>query len=415
MLDLMKLARQMQGISHHLTQEATATRHRLELAQRLVQQANDRQSELVANQQMWRDRLGFTAAEPVEPLETRIDLTAAQALHTVLATDGSQIAPSHHEIAYCYLINIGRVVLHYGQNRHPLLDSLPEVFYRPEDLYVSRQWGIRTEEWMGYRRTVSEVVALAELGEELRMEGKRQKAGSRQRTPGERRKDVGDESVPTLAMVDGSLIHWFLEPLPGDARDRILPPILAAWDRLRHAQIPLVGYLSAARSGEALNFLRLQTCPYVAPDCATHCPGQTEQAPCQVFAPLRDTALWALLLEPGQRGCLWRSSAKILEQYADQTIYFCYVHVGSEIARVEFPAWVAEDEQLLNTALSLTLTQVQKGYGYPVALAEAHNHAVVRGGDRARFFALLEREMIRSGLKNIGTSYKEARKRGSIA
>jgi hypothetical protein len=50
-----------------------------------------------------------------------------------------------------------------------------------------------------------------------------------------------------------------------------------------------------------------------------------------------------------------------------------------------------------------------------VALAEAHNQAVVRGGDRTRFFALLEREMIRAGLQNIGTSYKEARKRGSIA
>jgi hypothetical protein len=79
------------------------------------------------------------------------------------------------------------------------------------------------------------------------------------------------------------------------------------------------------------------------------------------------------------------------------------------------PAWVAEDGDLFNMALSLTLAQVQKGFGYPVALAEAHNQAVVRGGDRTRFFALLEREMIRAGLQNIGTSYKEARKRGSIA
>jgi hypothetical protein len=216
-------------------------------------------------------------------------------------------------------------------------------------------------------------------------------------------------------MVDGSLIHWFLESLPPEAREQILPQILAAWEQLRSAKIPLVGYLSAARSGEAMNFLRLQRCPYLAPDCQTHCFGQTDQAPCQVFSPLRDTALWGLLLEPGQRGALWRSSAKILETYGDHRIYFCYVHMGSEVARIEFPAWVAEDEILLNTALSLTLTQVQKGYGYPVALAEAHNQAVVRGGDRARFFALLEQQMIRAGLKNIGTSYKEARKRGSIA
>jgi hypothetical protein len=176
-----------------------------------------------------------------------------------------------------------------------------------------------------------------------------------------------------------------------------------------------VGYLSAARSGEALNFLRLHACPHPQPDCLTHCPGKTEDAPCQVFAPLRDTALWNLLLQPGERSPLWRSSSRILELYGPHHVYFCYVNVGAEIARIDLPQWVAEDEALLNSALSLTLTQVQKGYGYPVALAEAHNQAVVRGGDRARFFALLEREMIRAGLKNIGTSYKEARKRGSIA
>lgn len=397
MLDLIKLARQMQGIGQHLTQEAIATRQRLELAQRILAQATDRQSELLMQQQMWRDRLGFTAAEPIEPLDTQIDLIAAPATHTVLATDGSQISPSHHEIAYCYLINVGRVVLHYGQNRHPLLDSLPEVFYRADDLYVSRQWGIRTEEWMGYRRTIAETTVLAELGAQIQSER------------------ASSSTIPTIAMVDGSLIHWFLEPLPFDARDRILPPILAAWEKLRSLRIPLVGYLSAARSGEAMNFLRLQSCPYLAPDCQTHCFGQTDQAPCQVFSPLRDTALWGLVLEPGQRGALWRSSAKILDCYGEQRIYFCYVHMGSEIARVEFPAWVAEDEDLLQTALSLTLTQVQKGYGYPVSLAEAHNQAVVRGGDRARFFALLEQQMIRAGLQNIGTSYKEARKRGSIA
>lgn len=423
MLDLMKLARQMQGIGQHLTEEAVATRQRLDLAQRILTQAAERQADLVTVQQIWRERLGFTAAEPVEPLDTQVELSAAPAVHTVLATDGSQIAPSHHEIAYCYLINVGRVVLHYGQNRHPLLDSVPEVFYRPEDLYASRQWGIRTEEWMGYRRTVSEAVVLAELAGEVKGEGvEGNRDDGKKRRPSELKisstetlREQNSELPPSLAMVDGSLIHWFLEPLPVDAREQILPPILAAWERLRAARIPLVGYLSAARSGESMNFLRLQSCPYLAPDCQTHCFGQTEQAPCQVFSPLRDTALWGLVLEPGQRGAIWRSSAKILEGYGNHHVYFCYVHMGAEIARIEFPAWVAEDAELLNRALSLTLTQVQKGYGYPVALAEAHNQAVVRGGDRARFFALLEQQMIRAGLRNIGTSYKEARKRGSIA
>jgi len=410
MLDLTKLAQQMQGISQQLTVEAAATRQRLELAQKLLGQAFRDQSELTVQQQTWRDRLGFTAAVPVEPLNMRRSLPVAPAVHTVIATDGSQIAPSHHEIAYCYLINVGRIVLHYGQNRLPLLDSLPEVFYRPEDLYISRQWGIRTEDWMSFRRTVSEATVLAELGERIKDEGSRMKDDSRSSV-----NPLSFIPYPSTALVDGSLIHWFLEPLPGEARDRILNPILDAWERLRANRIPLVGYLSASRSGEAINFLRLQSCPYDAPDCATHCPGQTDRAPCQVLDPLKDAALWAMQLEPGQRSPLWRSSARILDLYGDHRIYFCYIHVGTEIARIEFPAWVAEDSELLDSALSLTLMQVQKGYGYPVALAEAHNQAVVRGGDRARFFALLEQQMIRAGLRNVGTSYKEARKRGSIA
>jgi hypothetical protein len=104
-----------------------------------------------------------------------------------------------------------------------------------------------------------------------------------------------------------------------------------------------------------------------------------------------------------------------LELYGGQTIYFCYVHIGWEIVRIEFPAWVAEQPTLLDSALSLVLAQVTKGFGYPVALAEAHNQAVVRGGDRTRFFSLLEQQLIQVGLKNVGVSYKEARKRGSIA
>lgn len=391
MLDLTKLARQMQGLSQHLTLEAAASRQRLELAQQHLKKAFEFQQELVKRQEQWRDRIIFANATPIEPLSTSIDIPVPPKIHTVISTDGSQISPNHHEIAYCYLINIGRVVLHYGQNRHPLLDSLPEVFYRPEDLYVSRQWGIRTDEWMGFCRTASEITVLAELACSAKGE------------------------VPILAMVDGSLIYWFLEQLPMDARDRILPPILEAWKQMRDAQIPLMGYLSASRNIDAMNFLRLSACPHPVPDCITYCPNQLEAVPCKKFDPLRDTVLWATQLKPGQRGPLWRSNARILELYDNQTIYFCYVHVGTEIARIEVPAWVVENQSMFDQALGLMLAQVQKGYGYPVAIAEAHNQAVVRGGDKARFFALLERQMIKAGIKNVGTSYKEARKRGSIA
>jgi hypothetical protein len=81
---------------------------------------------------------------------------------------------------------------------------------------------------------------------------------------------------------------------------------------------------------------------------------------------------------------------------------------------VEFPVWLAEDSELLDQSLAIVLSQIEKGFGYPVALAEAHNQAVVRGGDRRRFFALLEQQLVRTGLRSIGTSYKEARKRNTV-
>ena len=179
----------------------------------------------------------------MEPLKTRINLTSPPYSHSVFATDGSQIAPSHHEIAYYYLINVGRVMLHYGQNLHPLLDSKPEVYYHPEDIYISKQWGIRTEEWMGYRRSVLEAEILANMA-------------CRWVPP------PGAHQEPNLAMVDGSLIYWFLDGLPKEARDHILPPILTAWGhltawgQLQKLRIPMMGYLSASRSVESINFLR---------------------------------------------------------------------------------------------------------------------------------------------------------------
>jgi hypothetical protein len=65
-----------------------------------------------------------------------------------------------------------------------------------------------------------------------------------------------------------------------------------------------------------------------------------------------------------------------LDLYGSHSIYFCYVNVGLEVARIDCPTWVAEDSQMFESALGMMLAQVYKGYGYPVALAEAHMSGV---------------------------------------
>jgi len=56
---------------------------------------------------------------------------------------------------------------------------------------------------------------------------------------------------------------------------------------------------------------------------------------------------------------------------------------------VEVPSWVAESKELLDLAHALVFDQVRRGGGYPVALAEAHEQAVVSAQDREAFWSLV--------------------------
>jgi hypothetical protein len=60
------------------------------------------------------------------------------------------------------------------------------------------------------------------------------------------------------------------------------------------------------------------------------------------------------------------------------------------VARVEIPLWVAEDEKLVELVHATVLDQCQRGLGYPAALSEAHEQAVVTGADREQFWRLVE-------------------------
>ncbi|MDX9804055.1 MAG: DNA double-strand break repair nuclease NurA, partial [Dehalococcoidales bacterium] len=77
-------------------------------------------------------------------------------------------------------------------------------------------------------------------------------------------------------------------------------------------------------------------------------------------------------------------------RYGSNRVHFYYIKAGQEIARVEIPQWVAKDAQLLDLSHSLVASQCEKGQGYPVALAEAHEQAVVTGADRENFYHLVD-------------------------
>ncbi len=101
MLDLSKLAHKMPYIGEEMQKDAMASGQRLKLAQSLCGAIEVEKDKFIQVQEEWSDRVIFNAATPIEPISTCIDIKPVLKSHSVFSADGSQIAPSHHAIAYC--------------------------------------------------------------------------------------------------------------------------------------------------------------------------------------------------------------------------------------------------------------------------------------------------------------------------
>ena len=100
------------------------------------------------------------------------------------------------------------------------------------------------------------------------------------------------------------------------------------------------------------------------------------------------------ILKEKERSPLFESTSNILSQYGEHKVLFFYIHTGQEIGRVEIPLWMGEEKKLLDLTHSVVYDQVKKGGGYPVALSEAHEKAVIRGPDRELFYKMISDSLI---------------------
>ena len=142
------------------------------------------------------------------------------------------------------------------------------------------------------------------------------------------------------------------------------------------------------------------------------CHATYDTFPCRQVDALVDTHIVSRFVPPGHRTTLFASSSTIVAEYpAHLQPLFCYINVGKEIVRLELPAWVAENLEMLDRVCCVALDQSLKGGGYPVCLAEAHEQAVVKGGDREFFYQLLARIGLQTN-KRLTMSQKSIKKRG---
>ncbi|MSQ22473.1 MAG: DNA double-strand break repair nuclease NurA [Dehalococcoidia bacterium] len=300
--------------------------------------------------------------------------------YRALATDGSHIDVDRHMPVPCALINISKVMLQYGSAPGVRLGSQPRLYATAEELSVGTQADQESQPLtgalMGLRRTVEEVTALAELAEEHA------------------------DTLLTLGLIDGSLILWSPEfhSYPEHVRRSLLDDgFLPALDRLKavaeRKRLTVAAYISMPRSTTVVNMLPLQE----------HTQGD--------YRWMVDRDVFERTLAVGERsGTFPSTSAYVREHYREHATHFYYLKTEQEMARVEVPAWVAEDEALLALTHSLLLDQCRKGLGYPVAIMEAHEQAVIGGHERELFRQMVEEALARQGL-DVYTSEKARSKR----
>ncbi len=373
-LDRSKVMRELQHISVKLFKDISAefdTARNIWLS--IAKNESFRSAVAVANFQvplpLWQGEL-----DQVIPIElNRVKRK------TIVAVDGSQIYPDRHQGSSCFLINIGSVVISYGiEGRRVMFSSEPQIFVGDEESYVHGS----LVDFVNCKREEREFADGLAIMSGL-------KASC---IPGEY----------LLLLLDGSLIFWHLEAKDPVLRMTFLSCYCASLETLYKSGLACVGYISMAKNKDLVNLLRFAVHSGIFKDTSTN----------ESLDHLLDVHVSNFFLEPYMRTVVFKHQSKFCDLYPSSVRpYFFYLHVGSEIARIEIPAWIALNEDYVNDISSIILDNCIKGRGYPVALAEAHEQAVVKGPDREFFYHLIQKVGF-DHHRNVLISQKNVKKRG---
>ena len=394
MLDLNKIAPQIDSMVAQLKTGAKERQEHLQNALSALCKHNDDFENL--KRKIAASKTTWLVAGLVEGLSQHYAAPPLPPEFTVMATDGSNIDVDRHRSTRCFLINIGSVSLHYGTSPGATLESFPRLYSGAEDLVITPD-GTKDREQpiestlLGIKRGVDECQRLAELAA------------------------TQPSDSTTLALIDGSLILWPLEPYADFVKKTLLDEgYLHYLDEMRKLnqdrKLAIASYISFSRSNDVVNALRVALCPREVVDTDRHCSDCTSRE-CDKVAGIRDRELFINILSPGERSALFFNQSSIVEKhYGVHQVYFFYFRIDEEIARVEVPRWVATDKDLLNLTHTLILDQCRRGQGYPVALSEAHEQAVVTGADREYFWHLVETSLVNEKLPSLSSAKSRSKR-----
>jgi hypothetical protein len=312
---------------------------------------------------------------------------------TVTATDGSQIYPDRHVEPTYFLLNVSRIAFQYGTTEEPVLGSVPDLRFREDlDAHFDQVLASMTTEVVSALRDEMELEHLLGVARENNVDGR-----------------------PLVALADGTLIRWMIR---GMRNERVEEELIARYtsylEGFRESALPLASYVSMPGTTDVVNLLRFHLGELEVED-----EWLGEETP--TLRGFLDRTLFEDVLEEGERSALFGSASHIIrESYPEgQAICYFYLKVPTgprttEIARVEMPEWVLALDGAVERVHATVLDECRKGDGYPIALAEAHERAVIRADERDAFFRLIERRLRRAGLPTTGSRKRLSKQRPRV-
>ena len=285
---------------------------------------------------------------------------------TIIAADGSQINPDRHMgIEYC-LVNVGAIQMN-------LQEAIPPETFIQSQLFYGDEVFTMQEKVVALIRDMREREVLAELAREV--------------------------SGPVVTMTDGPIELWGKEVAMAaeeeEEEKNYFERHMKALHELYTLKAVTAGYVDKPRSDLLVRLLE------IAPEDKN----LDKAGKDRWLRGIRDVELLEPWLGPGERSAIFGLQSRSSKRYQNQfSLHFFYINVSmaerkKTIARIEIPAWVAQNKVMVDAlhAVLVQQCQVVPSKTYPYLLMRADETAVVTRDEKEQVDNLIAQELYRYG------------------
>ena len=309
-----------------------------------------------------------------EPLDAHYAAPVLATDATLIAADGSQINPDRHAAVQFGLVNVGAVTMRLNSGVSTDITTISDLLYGDQ---LETNFGLITDDMVALRRDLGERAALDDISRDIK--------------------------GTVVTFTDGPIELWGAKGEDPTTYSNFVDNYKKVLEGLHKRGVITAGYVDKPSADLVLRLLEIAS---AKPEELKHI---------RDFRPFRLVSdLWlygekrAPMLPAGHRSAVFGLQSGSEKKYTGPlALCFFYLNVGTDghpwPVRVEIPAWVAENREMLDLLHAVLVAQcrVMGHKPYPYLLHRAHETAVVKQDEKFQIEQMLLHEM-RSQDEEIG-------------